>query len=269
METQLITIDDININVINNPNDAKWYAQRQVFEEKASFLYKLLGSEQYLNFVDVGANYGFISLIAKRHNPNLNMLVIEADTRLCGLIEQNFTINAIKAPVIINAIAGAETIQDSSFSINPSGTLDNRVHMPAWEKISVPTVRVSDLIERYLPHGKTFIKIDTQGFEREVLKGLYPFLCSNNNWTIKMEFAPNWLKSQNTDPLELLTYLGREFEIAEMPARIRFNTPTIASLFDKKLSPIQFPAFLNYVTSLNRSSLGWVDLLVRPTSPSA
>lgn len=269
METQIIAINDISIKVINNGHDAKWYAQRHVFEEKVSFLYMLLESEQYLNFVDVGANYGFISLLAKRHHPGLNMLAIEADTRLCGLIEQNFTANRIEAPVIINAIAGAETIQDSSFSINPSGTLDNRVHMPAWEKITVPTMQVCDLIEQYLPDGKTFIKIDTQGFEHNVLKGLYPFLCSNKNWTIKMEFAPNWLVSQNADPLELLIYLVREFEIAEMPARIRFNTPTIASLFDKKLDPDQLPEFLNYVTSLNGNNLGWVDLLVRPTSPIA
>lgn len=264
METRTAIIDELNIQVLANANDANWYAQRHVFEEKASFLYQMLKSENYSNFVDVGANYGFISLLAKQKNPGLNVLAVEADTRLCDLIEKNFLANAVLPPKIINAIVGAVASQDSTFSINPSGTLDNRVHMPNWEKISVPTVRLCDLIEEFLPAGKTFIKIDTQGYEQEVLKGLYPFLSSNRNWTIKMEFAPNWLKSQNTDPLELLQHIGSEFEMAEMPARIRFGTQTIDSLFDKKIAPIQYPDFLDYVCSLNKGRLGWVDLLVRP-----
>src|SRR3546814_18353077 len=55
--------------------------------------------------------------------------------------------------------------------------------------------------------GKTFFKIDTQGFELQVLRGMEACLSSNVDWVLKMEFAPDWLSSQGTEPLDVLNIL--------------------------------------------------------------
>lgn len=111
---------------------------------------------------------------------------------------------------------------------------------------------------------RLFIKIDTQGFEENVLKGLDPYLSRRGDWAIKMEFAPQWLESQGSDPAALLRDLVGRYEVAEFPERIVYGTPTFDALFAHPLRPEQTGPFLAYVRNLNSLDRGWVDLLVRP-----
>jgi hypothetical protein len=111
----------------------------------------------------------------------------------------------------------------------------------------------------------TFLKIDTQGFELHVLRGLEPWLAARRGWVIKMEFAPQWLRSQGTSPAELLGYLLERYEVAELPARIAFGTPRLEALFGAPLSVDEIDDLLAHVVALDRGGRGWIDLLVRPS----
>src|SRR3546814_5528247 len=84
--------------------------------------------------------------------------------------------------------------------------------------------------------GKTFFKIDTQGFELQVLRGMEACLSSNVDWVLKMEFAPDWLSSQGTEPLDVLDYLQHRYQFAEFQERIPFGTPNLDALF---ANPVQ------------------------------
>jgi hypothetical protein len=164
----------------------------------------------------------------------------------------------------VNAIAGAECRDSAPFSLNPSSSLDNRVTMPSWEQSSLPMRTVESILSERAVDGPCFFKIDTQGYERHVLSGMQELLERRRDWLIKMEFAPAWLRSQGTDPLQLLRYLAGRYQIAEYPERIPYKTSGLASLFDKPLAAAELEAFLQHVTSLDRDGLGWVDLIARP-----
>lgn len=151
-----------------------------------------------------------------------------------------------------------------SFSLNPKSSLDNRVDIDDWEKVAVPMLKMANLLNRLHVTRKTFIKIDTQGYENHVFAGLHDWLIHNGDWLIKMEFAPQWLLSQGTDPLILLNYLGNNFEIAEYPARVPYGISATEELFRFPIRQNDHAAFLEYVTSLDRDKKGWVDLIVRP-----
>lgn len=264
-ETQEIAIDDLRLLVLAGlTNDADWYLQRKTCEEKVSRLYPLIKGRQFRNFVDVGANYGFVSLLARRAAPELRLLAIEADPRVAALIEPNFALNGLTPPLVVNAIAGDSCRDDTTFSLNPGSTLDNRVTMSKWRKQPVPTRTVAALLATHALDGATFFKIDTQGYEQQVLRGLESWLLDRRDWMLKMEFAPAWLHSQGNDPLSLLRWLAERFEFAEYPERLRFNTPSLDSLFDKSVHSDQLEEFLRTVISLNRNGRGWVDLIVRP-----
>jgi FkbM family methyltransferase len=265
MQTREIAIGELRLRVLaTNANDAPWYLQRKTFEEKQSLLYPLIHAHGFRNFVDVGANYGFVSMLARRASPDLRVLSIEADQRLAALIDGNFSLNGMEPPQVVNAIAGHEDRDATQFSINPRSSLDNRVAMPGWQRQSVPTRTVETLLAAHAMDGPTFLKIDTQGYESHVLRGLEQWLQQRGDWMIKMEFAPDWLRSQGTDPLELLRYLATRYELAEYPERIPFNTPRLATLFDLPVTRSQLDTFLNHVVALNKDGLGWVDLIVRP-----
>lgn len=264
METRQVEIDELRLCVLAaNRNDAGWYEQRRVYEEKRSPLYPLLQAHGFSTFVDVGANYGLISLLARRSAPSTRVVSIEADPRVAALISANFELNGIEPPTIVNAIVGDETLNEVEFSLNPTSSLDNRVAMPGWERRTVPMRTLDDILDELGVDGPTFYKIDTQGYELHVLRGAERSL-SRGQWILKMEFAPDWLRSQGTDPLELLRYLVDRYEVAEAPARLAYKTRSFAALFDAPLVAAELAAFLHYVTGLDRNGRGWVDLVVRP-----
>jgi FkbM family methyltransferase len=265
-EVQLKKVDigGLVIDVIASKGDGNWYLQRKTFEEKVSLLYEFIAREQFVNFVDIGANYGFVSMLARKAAPALNILSVEADPRLARLIDANFHANGLEPPIVINCVAGHLDDQTVGFSLNPTSTLDNRVRMPQWTQVQVPMMRIGTLLESHGVSGKTFFKIDTQGFELHVLQGLESWLGRRDDWLLKMEFAPQWLDSQGTDALELLKYLDARYEFAEFLERIPFGMPDTEALFEYPVQARQMNRFLEYVTSLNKNGQGWVDLIVRP-----
>jgi len=261
--SRTVDLEGLRIEVLADKYDPTWYLQRKTFEEKVSLLYRLIRDEGFENIVDIGANVGFISVVAKRAAPALKAIAFEADPRLVHLMRRNFRSHGLDATVV-NAIVGSHEAANATFSLNPTSSLDNRVSMDAWQKIGLPMVTVDGTLRRLGISGKTFFKIDTQGFELNVLKGMEATLSGANDWVLKMEFGPHWLRSQGTDPLELLDYLQARYEFAEHPERLTFGTPSLDALFAVPIQTHQHAAFLEHVVPLNKDSLGWVDLIVRP-----
>ena len=263
-KTAKVDIDGLSVEVLADKQDLAWYQQRKVFEESASLMYRFVRDEGFVNFVDVGANVGFISMLARRAAPALNIISIEADPRLARLIEANFSANGLERPTVVNAVVGEHARPSSGFSLNPKSTLDNRVAMSAWQQVQLPMVKLDELLATQRLAGRTFFKIDTQGFEPPILRGLEGFLARNDDWVLKMEFAPNWLLSQGNDPLALLEHLQARYQFAEYAERIPYGTSGFEALFQAPVLAHQHADFLAYVVSLNKGRLGWVDLIVRP-----
>src|SRR3546814_2302151 len=111
-------------------------------------------------------------MLGRRNAPGLDIIFRSADPILAKLIEANFLNNKLLTPVVINAIAGDHSQADARFSLNPASTLDNRVNIAHWEQINVPMLTIDEVMSHRQATGKTFFKIDTQGFELQVLRGM-------------------------------------------------------------------------------------------------
>lgn len=265
MRLEKIEIHDVGLNVAKDSRDLAWYRQRGCYEEVASPLYNLLKLEGYSVFVDVGANYGLISILAKKRHPSIKVYALEADPRLVPVIERNFALNGIKDAEVFNVIAAATDKADATFSLNPNSTLDNRVAMSNWQSVNVQAVSLSSLLSaRISEDDRAFIKIDTQGYEQHVLTGAERLLQSLPHWAMKMEFAPRWLRSQGTDPRQLLNYLFERYRVAEFPPRLAFGVTSLDDLLHPLLDIQHAARFLAWVESLNADGSGWVDLLITP-----
>jgi FkbM family methyltransferase len=107
------------------------------------------------------------------------------------LVQPNFSLNGLNPPEVLNLIAGADAQNNNSFSLNPRSSLDNHVAMPDWPQTTVARRTVASILAERGIVGPTFIKIDTQGYETKVLRGLEPWLAEHGDWIIKMEFAPD------------------------------------------------------------------------------
>jgi FkbM family methyltransferase len=242
------------------------YSGRSSYEELENSLYKYIADTLQPDLViDVGANYGFTSLVFRQNFPGAKLILIEPSPKLHKYILMNLNQNGVDNYKVIKAVCGSQQSDSINFSLNPVSSQDNRVNgQSGWKNLELPSTTIADIIRTEGITKSTFIKIDTQGFESQVFDGAFDFLESSNQWFIKTEFAPYWLLSQGSQPRELLAKLVDKFLVVEAPARTRFCRDQPHKIFSEPIQAGEIEKFIRYVESLDRSQLGWVDLYVAP-----
>lgn len=220
-------------------------------------------------FVDVGANYGFASLLHHAICPTSRLLAIEPNPGLLPYIRGNLTAAGCTNFEVFHAVCGASADQNISFALNATYSQDSRVNGPSsWKTVQVATVTLDQLLMDAAPDAPVFIKVDTQGYEDNVLRGGQRYLSSSSNWMMRMEYGPLWLKSQGTDPLTLLGKLVDQFVVVELPARVRFQGDGLDDLLRHPLKSEDCAKFEPFIRGLGKDNGGYCDLLVLPkTSP--
>lgn len=265
-------IGDIQLTVDFSDLGGRQYNSKNSFEELVNPLYLEIKNRYDPTYVfDIGANYGFTGILFNKRFPNAHLILIEPSKQLQKYIKYNFDRNNIGASIydIVGAICSHQHGNLSSFAINPFSSQDNRVkgENSLWKSGEVQTVSVDGIIKQYnIKKSNSFIffKIDTQGYEENILLGAEEFLTSSNNWIMKIEFAPYWLKSQGTEPIKFLKYLISKYQVAELPNRSRFKGDFLSDIFNSTIEIDEINDFINYIQSLNRDGLGWCDLLISP-----
>lgn len=254
----------LKVNILDE--GGKQYDARKSFEEIANPLYPLI--EKFNSprlFVDIGANYGFISIIAAKQFPNAQLIMVEPGRRLGEYIVENMKLNNITNYEFIDAICGEEEKTDVGFATNPYSSQDNRVIAPkkSWKVEKKKMVSLDELLKGVETSTSVFVKIDVQGFEEMVFKGGNKFFNTHKNWVVKTEFAPQWLSSQKSDAKKLLENLVANHEVVELTGRTSYQTKSLDELFQSPIQMSEIPDFLNYIISLDKNGRGWCDLLVR------
>lgn len=215
-------------------------------------------------FLDIGANYGFTSLLHFSQNPSCLIIAVEPSPLLTKYLDKNFKQNGCKNYILVSSVCSNEESEKHNFSLNPSGSQDNRVTGDkGWKNVNVSSTTINNLLHDTKSTDFIMIKIDTQGFEEKVFYGGENFLLNNNNWIVKTEFAPFWLISQGTDPIILLEYLIDKYLVMELPKRTRFKGDSVKSLTKNALKKEECSDFVNYTKSLAKQQ-GWCDLLIFP-----
>lgn len=264
---RILQIGDYKLSINELDSGGTAYMSQASHREISNRLYELINKEfQPKVILDIGANYGFTSIVAHSKIKHAKVIAVEPSKSLIPYITRNFELNAIKDVEVINAICGELENEAYSFSLNPNTSQDNRVvgENKQWKKQTVPVVNIDSLLKGYDATDSAFIKIDTQGYEEKVFKGGENFLSRNNNWIIKTEFAPYWLKSQGSDPADLLTYLTKRYEVVESAESISFFHNSIDDLFTSPIEEKYVKEFTSYIENLHKDKSGWIDLLVRP-----
>lgn len=257
-----------NIKLSGNMNDKGFclYDSKSSYEEINSRMYHEIQKKFMPDcIIDIGANYGFTGCLFAKVFPKAHIVAIEADQNLCHFIQKNFEQNHVNGGVIINAICADKDDRVKSFSLNPSWSQDNRVQGAdtSWKQIEVKTITLDRIISLY--HGNfCFIKIDTQGYEEYIFKGGESFLNSSSNWIIKMEFAPQWLTWQNTDPEIFLEYLITRYTVCELPSRFTCKDSLEDICFNKVLQKHEIKQFISYIRAYHKNGLGACELIVAP-----
>ena len=161
-----------------------------------------------MHVADVGANQGIFTLLLSRLvGPAGHVTAFEPDSIMAAALRSNLQANDAANVTLVEAGAdsqpGVATIFRSRLNAG-----DNRLARgelsESCSQADVRVVRVDDVV----PHLRLdFIKIDTQGWEINVLEGMQGCLHQNPKLVILFEFWPGGLRHAGRQPADLLAML--------------------------------------------------------------
>lgn len=262
-----VEIGDLTVTFRKGDSGGTHYYGRGHFEEFHSSFYSVLRNTIDPKVcIDVGANYGYTGMLMRRAFPSCRLILVEPIPWLAEFVADNFASNGIHFDHFYSAIvSNSPSVKKSAFGVNERSSQDSRViAQPGWSIVQTDVLTLDMLTKDVKANEGVYIKIDTQGWEERVFAGGREFLSTHKNWFIKTEFAPYWMDSQSTDPVEFLQALTARYAVYESPGRQRWNCLTLSDLIGAPLTPGCEEEFVSYVRKLAMNEKGWVDLYVLP-----
>jgi len=132
-------------------------------------------------FVDVGANYGFYSILAATLNPNLRVVSFEPLQPIFEGLKRNMALNHVEERVACENLALSGQSGTATMYLPPSAGKDvestGTLASDSWQvrqraqPLPVETIRLDDYEFRH-PMQVDIVKIDVEDFEARVLEGM-------------------------------------------------------------------------------------------------
>ena len=159
--------------------------------------------------IDVGAHIGYYTLfMAKLVGENGKVFAFEPHPLNFKILKKNIELNNYQNVIFENkAVSNKNGKTNLYISKKNSGM--HRIHPSKYceEKIPVDLVKLNDYFQQSVLNKICLIKIDAEGSEFEVLKGMSNAL-KNSQIKILMEFVPEHLIEHGTQPSEMLNFLS-------------------------------------------------------------
>ena len=159
-------------------------------------------------FVDVGANIGYHALLAAGILVETGRVVaIEASPVICRQLQANLDENNATVVRTVNKAAAqtagtVRTYQGPEHNIGLSTTVGARGFTPETEVEAAP---LADLLEPDEVAATRLVKIDVEGAEDDVLRGMETFLAAcPDNVEIVLELSPLWWADRRQTPRQVL-----------------------------------------------------------------
>lgn len=146
-------------------------------------------------FLDVGANIGAYTLFAASlTGPNGNIDAIEAVPILATGLRANIELNGLEGRVTIYEVAASDHSGEIRFRVDRDVT--SRMAVDTDPDHTVKVVPCSPLDDLVPPGAIALAKIDVEGAEVSVLRGMSKRLRASDPPVLLLEVLPNQLKRQ-------------------------------------------------------------------------
>lgn len=200
----------IKVNVRNR--DFKMFMQPRFSQYYVNQDYEQYSSQLILNyltinsiFVDVGAHYGYYSILVSRENSQIKTIAFEPLKNNFAVLKKNIKLNRLTNINPINA-AISDRSGKHTFLITEASDSSGFTGHPAHKVLKRVTVKTYSLDSFFKNKKIDIVKIDTEGNELAVLNGMKDII-KNNNIKIFLEFNIRCLNNSNTQPVDILKFL--------------------------------------------------------------
>jgi len=206
-------------------------------------------------FVDVGANWGYFTLMMAEHVGSMGRVVaVEADPRIYAILERNAALNDLPQVRVVHAAAAAESglLSLIGFDEHEDNWGTSRVaggSGPASASYEVPARGLDELLDESGLDAVDLIKIDIEGAEALALAGMSAGLRRGRYRCLLLELHPVQLAEHGTNPaviIEGLLEMGyRGWVIAYSAADVRRAAYAHGQPVDSLVRPLRWPETLD------------------------
>ncbi len=177
-----------------------------------SYLLKNIAFSENDVFIDVGANIGWYSvLLSQKTSAPARIFAFEPDAMNAELLESNVKRNSATI-VSINKVALSDTAGEKHFYRYSNRNLGRHSLLPInnGEVTTVPSMTLDDFWEQnsLSTEKPRFIKIDTEGYELQVVRGAEKVLADCP--AVLAEFSPGFMKKGGVDPNDFVDYMSEK-----------------------------------------------------------
>jgi len=168
------------------------------------------------NVLDVGANIGYTALVFSRAiDARSRVYAFEPDEFNFQLLQRTADSRHACGRICPRQYAVGETDGTVELWINPRHHGDHRIRTDALTvtrgTIRVPILSVDSFVDRQLPPFPVrFIKVDVQGYELAVCRGMERTLAENPAAVVALEYMPSAIRELWFEPQALLDWIGRQ-----------------------------------------------------------
>ena len=144
--------------------------------------------------LDVGANVGLIALPAARYvGPTGRVIAVEPVRRLAGLLRRSLALNGLEGTVTLHHCAAGEVPGTAELHVGAVYGHSSLLALP--DSTGSETVEVRTMDDLVPPGTRIRLaKIDVEGFEPEVWRGMGRILSENPDMAALVEFGPEHLR---------------------------------------------------------------------------
>nr|WP_245214732.1 FkbM family methyltransferase [Pararoseomonas indoligenes] len=167
--------------------------------------------------LDVGANVGLTVLPAARCvGPGGRVIAVEPTARLAELLRRSLVTNGLDGIVTLHRCAAGAARGTAELNIGVTSGHSSLLALPGSE--GSETVEVRPMDELVPPGTRVHLaKIDVEGFEPEVWRGMGRILSENPGMAALAEFGPEHLRRAGVSPAEWMAmFTGAGFTAYEV-----------------------------------------------------
>lgn len=156
--------------------------------------------------IDVGASVGYFTLLFSRLvGPKGRVFAFEPTPNQIPYLLENIRKNGYKDRVTVHAVGAWDKTGTVQLPVNAS------VQYP------VKCVALDDVMDEENVEAVNFIKIDVDGPDTKVLKGLVKTFERSPNLKMVVEYYPQYIKDAGDDPKEFVSILKKYFTCSKIP----------------------------------------------------
>ncbi len=167
--------------------------------------------------LDIGANFGYYSvLMSNLAGANGSVLAVEPNAALCKLLRRTSSIashNFKVAEVALSDIAGEAQLSIHDGYLGNSSLIDRKDQ--GFTDVTTMSVRMTTLDALAEQYGLTkidVVKIDVEGLEPQIFRGMAKTLADNPDIKIVVEYSPHLY----TDPGQFTDFLFEKFTVTRI-----------------------------------------------------